>query len=68
MPIIGYRNNKKTRHMSKDGFKNFLVSNLNELNVLLMHNQTYAATVSYLLVICNLFLKERNAVYCSVVH
>ena len=31
--------------MSKDGFRHFLVSNVQELEVLLMHNQTYAATV-----------------------
>lgn len=31
--------------MSSDGFKTFLVSNLKELEVLLMHNRTYAATV-----------------------
>jgi ribosomal protein L32E len=38
--------------MSKDGFKHFLVSNVKELEVLLMHNHTYAASVHFLSTRC----------------
>jgi len=47
LPSIGFRNNKKTRFCSKDGFKHFLVSNVKELEVLLMHNRSYAATIAH---------------------
>jgi ribosomal protein L32E len=40
---IGYGNNKKTRHMMPSGHKAFLVNNVRDLDLLLMHNKTYAA-------------------------
>ena len=40
---IGYGNNKKTRHMMPSGHKAFLVNNSRDLELLLMHNKTYAA-------------------------
>lgn len=43
MVQIGYGSNRKTRHMMPSGHKAFLVNNLNELDLLLMHNKTYAA-------------------------
>ncbi|CAI2164989.1 18983_t:CDS:2 [Funneliformis geosporum] len=47
MPKIGYGSNKKTRHLMPNGFKKFLVSNVRELELLLMHNKTYAAEIAH---------------------
>lgn len=47
MPNIGYGTNKKHRHVMKDGFRKFLVHNVDELELLLMHNRTYAAEVAH---------------------
>src|SRR3954451_1784829 len=47
MPKIGYGSNKKTRHLMPSGFKKFLVSNIRELELLLMHNKTYAAEIAH---------------------
>merc|ERR1711907_79883 len=47
MPNIGYGTNKKHRHVMKDGFRKFLVHNVEELELLLMHNRTYAAEVAH---------------------
>lgn len=43
MPKIGYGSNKKTRHLMPSGHKAFLVKNASEVDLLLMHNQTFAA-------------------------
>jgi large subunit ribosomal protein L32e len=43
MPSIGYGSNKKTRHMMPSGHKAFLVQNPSDVELLLMHNRTYAA-------------------------
>ena len=40
---IGFGSNKKTRHMMPSGHKAFLVNNTRDLDLLLMHNKTYAA-------------------------
>lgn len=40
---IGYGSNKKTRHMMPSGHKAFLVHNVNDVELLLMHNMTFAA-------------------------
>lgn len=40
---IGYGSNKKTRHMMPSGHKAFLVQNTSDVDMLLMHNKTYAA-------------------------
>ena len=47
MPKIGYGNNKLTRHLLPSGFKKFVVSNIAELNLLLMHNRTFAAEIAH---------------------
>ncbi|KAK3629098.1 60S ribosomal protein L32 [Elasticomyces elasticus] len=47
MPKIGYGNNRKTRHMMPSGHKAFLVNNTRELDLLLMHNKTYAAEIAH---------------------
>lgn len=40
---IGYGSNKKTKYLSPSGHKAFLVSNVKDVELLLMHNRTYAA-------------------------
>ncbi|KAF3923375.1 hypothetical protein ABW21_db0205081 [Orbilia brochopaga] len=47
MPKIGYGSNKKTRHMMPSGHKAFLVHNVNDVDLLLMHNNTFAAEISH---------------------
>ncbi|KAG6336955.1 hypothetical protein ID866_2149 [Astraeus odoratus] len=47
MPKIGYGSNKKTRHLMPNGLKKFLVSNVKEIDILLMHNKTYAAEIAH---------------------
>merc|ERR1739841_245398 len=57
MPNIGYGSNKKTKHMLKNGFKKFLVHNVSELELLMMHNTTYAAEVAH-----DVSIKTRTAI------
>eukprot|EP00955_Chlamydomonas_euryale_P070190 360680-Chlamydomonas_euryale.AAC.2 len=38
MPNVGYGSNAKTRHICPNGFKKFLVANVKDLELLLMHN------------------------------
>ena len=45
-PTIGYGSDKKTKFMRPDGLKTFLINNISDLEVLLMHNRTYAAEIS----------------------
>eukprot|EP00548_Thalassiothrix_antarctica_P003847 CAMPEP_0194131162 /NCGR_PEP_ID=MMETSP0152-20130528/1982_1 /TAXON_ID=1049557 /ORGANISM="Thalassiothrix antarctica, Strain L6-D1" /LENGTH=136 /DNA_ID=CAMNT_0038825849 /DNA_START=127 /DNA_END=537 /DNA_ORIENTATION=- len=45
MPSIGYGSDKRTRNIHPNGFKSVVVNNVAELEMLLMHNRTYAATV-----------------------
>ena len=40
---IGYGSNSKTRFLMPDGFFKFRVSNVKEVELLLMHNKKYAA-------------------------
>lgn len=47
MPKIGYGSNKKTRHLTPSGHKAFLVHNVNDVDLLLMHNHTFAAEISH---------------------
>jgi large subunit ribosomal protein L32e len=47
MPKIGYGSNKATKFCRPDGFKTFLVKNVADLDMLLMHNRTYAAEVAH---------------------
>lgn len=39
MPNIGYGSNKKTRHTLPSGFLKFIVNNVADLEMLLMHNR-----------------------------
>uniref|UniRef100_A0A453L719 60S ribosomal protein L32-1 n=1 Tax=Aegilops tauschii subsp. strangulata TaxID=200361 RepID=A0A453L719_AEGTS len=39
MPNIGYGSNKKTRHYLPNKFKKFVVHNVSELELLMMHNR-----------------------------
>ncbi|KAL1914749.1 60S ribosomal protein eL32 [Calcarisporiella thermophila] len=57
MPSIGYGSNRKTRHMLPNGFKKFVVSNVKELDLLLMHNRTFAAEIAH-----NVSAKNRVAI------
>jgi len=45
MPSIGYGTDKRTRNIHPNGFKSVVVHNVKELEMLMMHNRTYAATV-----------------------
>ncbi|GAB1214674.1 hypothetical protein ATERTT37_003838 [Aspergillus terreus] len=47
MPSIGYGSNKKTKHMMPSGHKAFLVHNPKDVELLLMHNRTYAAEIAH---------------------
>jgi len=47
MPSIGYGSDKKTRNIHPNGFKSVVVNNVKELEMLMMHNRTYAATVGH---------------------
>jgi len=44
---IGYGSNKKTRHLLPNGLKKFLVYNVREVELLLMHNKSYAAEIAH---------------------
>jgi large subunit ribosomal protein L32e len=46
MPSIGYGSDKRTRNIHPHGFKTVVIHNVSELEMLLMHNRTYAATVA----------------------
>ncbi|KAH7104782.1 ribosomal protein L32e [Auriculariales sp. MPI-PUGE-AT-0066] len=47
MPKIGYGSNKKTRHLLPNGLKKLVVYNVSELDLLLMHNKSYAAEIAH---------------------
>ncbi|OSS44601.1 hypothetical protein B5807_10604 [Epicoccum nigrum] len=47
MPKIGYGSNKKTRHLMPSGHKAFVVNNVNDVELLLMHNTTFAAEIAH---------------------
>jgi len=47
MPSIGYGSDKKTRNIHPNGFKSVVVHNVRDLDMLLMHNRTYAATIGH---------------------
>ena len=47
MPKIGYGSDKKTRHRLPRGFYKFVVNNVSELELLMMHNRTYAAEIAH---------------------
>ena len=47
MPNAGYGSNRRTRHLMPSGFAKFVVNNVNDLDMLLMHNRTYCAEVAH---------------------
>ncbi|KAB0389257.1 hypothetical protein E2I00_019309 [Balaenoptera physalus] len=47
MPNIGYRRNKKTKHMLSSGFWEFLVHNAKKIEMLLMCNKSYCAEIAH---------------------
>lgn len=47
MPNVGYGSNKKTRHMLPNGYYKFLVHNVSELDMLMMHNRVYCAEIAH---------------------
>lgn len=47
MPNIGYGSNKRTKHLLPNGFYKFVVSNVKELDLLLMHNRRYCAEIAH---------------------
>lgn len=57
MPKIGYGSDKKTRNLRPDGFRTYLVKNVKDVEVLLMHNRTYAAEIAH-----NVSSKKRIAI------
>eukprot|EP00924_Labyrinthula_sp_SR-Ha-C_P016807 snap_masked-scaffold_6-processed-gene-15.47-mRNA-1 protein AED:0.16 eAED:0.16 QI:0/-1/0/1/-1/1/1/0/134 len=57
MPKIGYKSDKETRFMLPNGFFKFSVSNVKDLDMLLMHNRTYCAEISH-----NVGKKTRTAI------
>ncbi|XP_053460341.1 60S ribosomal protein L32-like [Nycticebus coucang] len=61
MPNIGYRSNKKTKHMLPSGFRKFLVHNVKELKVLLMCNKSYCAEIAH-----NVSSKNRKAIVAQL--
>ncbi|KAL9226950.1 hypothetical protein vseg_002703 [Gypsophila vaccaria] len=57
MPNIGYGSDKKTRHFLPNGFKKFVVHNVSELELLMMHNRTYCAEIAH-----NVSTKKRKEI------
>jgi len=57
MPKIGYGSNKKTKYLLPDGFYKFVVNNVKDLEMLLMHNRKYAAEIAH-----NVSTKKRKAI------
>ena len=47
MPSIGYGSDRKTRNVHPHGFQTVIVNNVVELEMLMMHNRTYAATIGH---------------------
>ncbi|PKU76660.1 60S ribosomal protein L32-1 [Dendrobium catenatum] len=47
MPNIGYGSDKKTRHFLPNKFKKFVVHNVSELELLLMHKKKYCAEIAH---------------------
>uniref|UniRef100_A0A0G4HSB3 60S ribosomal protein L32 n=1 Tax=Chromera velia CCMP2878 TaxID=1169474 RepID=A0A0G4HSB3_9ALVE len=46
MPNIGYGSNKKTRYMLQNGLYQFVIKNTQDLDMLLMQNDKYCATIA----------------------
>lgn len=46
-PKIGFGSDKATKHKLPNGFYKFVVYNVKELELLMMHNRTYAAEIAH---------------------
>ena len=46
MPNKGYGSDRRTKYIHPDGFKHFKITNAQDLQMLLMQNQKYAAVIS----------------------
>jgi len=62
MPNIGYGSSKKTKHLLPNGFLKFIVHNVSDLNMLLMHNRCGRATACP-----RALLTHRCSKYCAEV-
>ncbi len=47
MPNIGQRNNKKTRYHTEGRFKTFLITNVNDVELLLMNHRTFQGEIAH---------------------
>ena len=47
MVNIGYKNDKRTRFVGKFGLKRFLITNLNDIEILLMNNKTHSGEIAH---------------------
>ncbi|KAK8805491.1 hypothetical protein WA158_002147 [Blastocystis sp. Blastoise] len=47
MPRIGYGSNKLTRHMLPNGLRKYVINNVRDLELLMMHNRTYCAEIAH---------------------
>jgi large subunit ribosomal protein L32e len=52
-----YGSNKTTKHLLPSGFHKFTVSNVSELNLLMMHNKKFAAEIAH-----NVSAKKRKLI------
>lgn len=44
---IGYGTDAKTKHTLPSGFKKFIVHNVEDVDLLLMHNRVYSAEIAH---------------------
>merc|ERR1711904_298239 len=47
IPNIGYRSNYKTRHLLNDGYKKVVISNIKDLELLLIENRIFEAEIAH---------------------
>ena len=47
MPNAGYGTNKRDRHVLKSGFRKVVISNVADLELLMMHNRRFAGEVAH---------------------
>merc|ERR1712194_513617 len=57
MPSIGYGSDKKTRFRLRNGFYKFVVRNLSDIEMLLMHNEEYCVEIAH-----NIGAKKRKEI------
>ena len=47
MPKVGSGSNRKTRYLLPSGMKRFLITNIKDLELLLMHNREYVGEIAH---------------------